>query len=206
VDINASRNVLHEVLQENGEHRMVLAGVGSEHEDFGRFYSMLRQVELIQALGRMRHQRREGEVLEVIVLGDAVMPFPVTLRTIAEITADERHLEGRVTDLDLRRCTDTLLRSAAFQLSAKQLPCTAEGLAKESGLHPRLVREWLDHHGTPTWMRPEKVSKGRQPRAPRVPRAPRQRRYDEHGRLIRRGLRPASERVPGQQRRRALAS
>jgi hypothetical protein len=206
VDINASRNVLHEVLQENGEHRMVVAGVGSEHEDFGRFYSMLRQVELIQALGRMRHQRREGEVLEVIVLGDAVMPFPVTLRTIAEITADERHLEGRVTDLDLRRCTDTLLRSAAFQLSAKQLPCTAEGLAKESGLHPRLVREWLDHHGTPTWMRPEKVSKGRQPRAPRAPRAPRQRRYDEHGRLIKGGLRPASERVPGQQRRRALAS
>lgn len=203
VDVNASRNVLYEVLQEAGEHRMVLAGVGSEHEDFGRFYAMLRQVELLQALGRLRHQRREGEVLHVIVVGDVVMPFPVTLKTIAEITTDERHTQGRVSDADLRRCTDALLRSAAFQLVAQQLPCTAEGLAKESGLHPRLIREWLDHHGKPSWMKTPSAPTRRQPRAPRAPR--RRRQYDEKGNVIPRPLRSLEERT-GQKKRRTSAA
>ena len=191
VDITATRNVLTEVVQERAEHRMVLAGVGSEHEDFNRFYSMLRQVELLQALGRMRHQRREGEVINVIVLGDAVMPFPVNLMTIAEITTDDRHTEGRVSDADLRRCTDAHLRSAAFHLHTKQRPFGAEELSEESGLHPRLVREWLDHHGSPNWMKHNpglRQTKGR--------RGPRRREYDSRGREIPKPLRPASERVP----------
>ena len=151
VDTKARRNVLHEVLQEDGTCRMVCAGVGSDHEDFGRFYAMLRNVELIQALGRMRHQRRKGEVLTVIVLGDLAVPFPVDLLSIAEITTDGEHKQGRVSEDDLRRCTITGLKPAAFQVKARQQPITPETLASESGLHPRLLREWFGYFGTPRW-------------------------------------------------------
>ena len=154
VDTKARRNVMHEVLQEAGTCRMVCAGVGSDHEDFGRFYAMLRNVELVQALGRMRHQRREGEVLTVIVLGDTVMPFPVDLLSIAEITTDGSHKQGRVSEDDLRRCTIAGLKPAAFQVTAQQRPITPETLAAESGLHPRLLREWFGHFGTPRWSEP----------------------------------------------------
>lgn len=144
VDILARTNVVHEVLQEAGDQRMVCCGVGSEDRDFGAFYTMLRQMEQIQALGRLRHQRREGEKLDVWVLGDTVCPFMVDLKALPEVIDEDNAI-------DLLNCTEGQLRSACFQLRTKGGSVSPEAIAAEAGLHPRLVNEWFNQQTETVW-------------------------------------------------------
>jgi len=156
VDVSSRRNVIYEAAQESGDVRMVCCGVGSEDRDFSRFYNMLRQVEQLQALGRLRHQRREGEVLRVTVLGDSVLPFPVRLMTLAEATKDADHPDGRVTATDLALCSDARFRYASHQLKGQGKPRTLASIAEAVGLRPLLVAEWVGHQqDRPGWLDPE---------------------------------------------------
>ena len=201
VDVSSRRNVTYEVAQEAGDVRMVCSGVGSEDRDFGRFYNMLRQVEQLQALGRLRHQRREGEVLHVTVLGDSVLPFPVRLMTMAEATKDAEHPEGRVTTTDLALCSDSRLRSAAFQLKVKGLPRTPATIAEEVGLRPRLVAEWFGHQEErPRWL---DQAKSAGPNVAPGGKKPKPRRFDDNGRKAPTPLRSRALRVVADKGRKA---
>ena len=144
VDLGAQRPVTYPVLQEDGSEPMVCCEVGSQHEGFSRFYAHLRRAELLQALGRLRHNIRANEVLNVIVLGDTVMPFPVRLVELAEIIDDDNMA-------DWHSCNDKTLGEAAWSLKNNNKPITVEAIAEATGLHPTLVGEWIEAFG-PGWM------------------------------------------------------
>ena len=144
VDLEARQPVTYPVLQEEGAEPMVCCSVGSQHAGFSRFYAHLRRAELLQALGRLRHNIREGEKLNVIVIGDTLMPFPVRLCELSEVIDDDNMA-------DFTSCNERTLRTAAWELESAGRPRTADTIAQATGLHPVLVNEWLQAF-TPKWM------------------------------------------------------
>ena len=167
VDLEARRPVTYPVLQEDGKEAMVCCEVGSSHAGFSRFYAHLRRAELLQALGRLRHHIREGEELNVIVLGDTLMPFPVRLVELAEVIDDDNMA-------DWHSCNDSTLGSASWSLKNAGKQVSVESLAQATGLHPTLVGEWLEAFD-PSWMheegsRPKKENPAFRPRRTGGPR------------------------------------
>ena len=144
VHLEARRPVKYEVLQEEGTERWVCCEVGSEHPGFSQFYAHLRRAELLQALGRLRHNIREGEALDVIVLGDSVMPFAVRLQELAQVIDDDNMS-------DWSACNSETINGAAMSLRQEQKPVNFETVQARTGLHPKLLQEWCDAF-KPAWL------------------------------------------------------
>lgn len=174
VDLEARRPVIYPVMQEDGAEPMVCCEIGSQHPGFSQFYAHLRRAELLQALGRLRHNIREGEVLNVIVLGDTLMPFPVQLVELSEVIDDDNMA-------DWQSCNDKTLGAAAWSLKSEGKTISIEAIAQATGLHPTLVGEWVQAF-QPSWMPGCKQAEapGRRPRSPRTARRqPRTRRQKQ---------------------------